>query len=118
MPESTSLNERAQTILKIIVERYIRSGQPIGSKTLVDEGLLALSPATVRNIMAELENAGYLLSPHTSSGRIPTALGYRFFVNSLLMMESALTPNQIDQLQHQLEQHLDEHSLVESTSAL
>ena len=118
MPESTSLNERAQTILKIIVERYIRSGQPIGSKTLVDEGLLALSPATVRNIMAELEDAGYLLSPHTSAGRIPTALGYRFFVNSLLMMESALTPNQIDQLQHQLEQHLDEHSLVESTSAL
>src|SRR3990167_9048687 len=113
MPESTSLNERAQTILKIIVERYIRSGQPIGSKTLVDEGLLALSPATVRNIMAELEDAGYLLSPHTSSGRIPTALGYRLFVDSLLMVES-LTPLELDQLQQQLEQHLDQDALVES----
>ena len=117
MPESTTLTERAQYILKVIIERYIRSGQPIGSRTLVEEGLVTLSPATVRNIMAELEDAGYLFSPHTSAGRMPTALGYRFFVDGLLMLKP-LAAQEITDLQQQLEKDTDQQGLMELTSTL
>ena len=79
-----SVNQRAQQVLKILVERYIQDGYPIGSKTLAEEYPLGLSSASIRNILADLEEAGYLTSPHTSAGRIPTSLGYRYFVNELL----------------------------------
>lgn len=82
-----SVTTRAQQVLKLLIERYLRDGQPIGSKTLAEEGHLALSSATVRNIMAELEDLGYLISPHTSAGRIPTARGLRFFVDTLLSVK-------------------------------
>lgn len=81
------INERAQRLLKGLVERYIREGQPVGSRTLLADSGLPISAATVRNIMAELEEKGYVNSPHTSAGRVPTARGYRFFVDSLIMVE-------------------------------
>ena len=77
-------SERAQRLLKALVQRYIRDGQPVGSKTLAGESGLELSPATVRNVMADLEELGFIASPHTSAGRVPTPRGYRFFVDSLL----------------------------------
>lgn len=79
-----ALNERTQHLLKMLVERYIRDGQPVGSRTLARDAGLDLSPATVRNVMADLEELGYLRSPHTSAGRVPTARGYRFFIDALL----------------------------------
>ena len=78
------LNERARRLLKTLVERYIREGQPVGSRVLSRDSGLDLSPATVRNVMSDLEDAGLLVSPHTSAGRIPTAQGYRFFIDTLL----------------------------------
>lgn len=77
------LSERAQVLLKHLVELYIREGQPVGSKVLAKEALPLLSSATVRNVLSDLEQRGYITSPHTSSGRIPTAQGIRFFVDSL-----------------------------------
>lgn len=79
-----SLNERTQHLLKALVERYIRDGQPVGSRTLARDAGLDLSPATIRNVMADLEDLGYLQSPHTSAGRVPTARGYRLFIDALL----------------------------------
>lgn len=82
-----ALNERTQHLLKALVERYIRDGQPVGSRTLARDAGLDLSPATVRNVMADLEELGYLHSPHTSAGRVPTVRGYRFFIDALLHLK-------------------------------
>jgi heat-inducible transcriptional repressor len=81
------LDKRAQLLLKTLIERYITEGQPIGSRTLSKYSGLDLSPATIRNVMSDLEEAGLISSPHTSAGRIPTPLGYRFFVDSLLVIK-------------------------------
>ncbi len=81
------LDPRAQYLLKTLVERYIVEGQPVGSRVLSKQPGLELSPATIRNVMADLEEMGYIASPHTSAGRIPTAKGYRFFVDSLMVMK-------------------------------
>lgn len=78
------LDERAKTLLKALVERYIADGQPIGSRTLSRASGLELSPATIRNVMADLEDLGLIASPHTSAGRVPTARGYRLFVDTML----------------------------------
>jgi len=78
------LDSRAQTLLKTLVERYIAEGQPVGSRTLSKFSGLELSPATIRNVMSDLEEMGLIASPHTSAGRIPTALGYRLFIDTLL----------------------------------
>jgi heat-inducible transcriptional repressor len=78
------LSERAQNLLKILVERYIVDGQPVGSRALSRFSSLELSPATIRNVMADLEEMGFVSSPHTSAGRVPTPKGYRFFVDTLL----------------------------------
>jgi heat-inducible transcriptional repressor len=88
------LDIRAQTLLKALVERYIADGQPVGSRALSKISGLDVSPATIRNIMADLEEMGYVASPHTSAGRIPTPRGYRIFVDTLLTV-----------------QHIDEHSV-------
>ena len=74
-------------LLKTLVERYIVEGQPVGSRVLSRQPGLELSPATIRNVMADLEELGYIASPHTSAGRIPTSKGYRFFVDSLMVMK-------------------------------
>lgn len=81
------LDHRAQTLLKALVERYIADGQPIGSRALSKISGLDLSPATIRNVMADLEHMGFVSSPHTSSGRIPTPRGYRVFVDTLLTVQ-------------------------------
>jgi heat-inducible transcriptional repressor len=78
------LDDRAKTLLKALVERYIADGTPVGSRTLSRASGLELSPATIRNVMADLEELGLIASPHTSAGRIPTARGYRLFVDTML----------------------------------
>ena len=81
------LSERAQYLLRVLIESYIRDGQPVGSRALSRESGLQLSSATIRNVMADLEELGFVSSPHTSAGRIPTDKGYRFFVDSLLQVQ-------------------------------
>src|SRR5512141_2973314 len=81
------LDDRAKLLLKALVERYIAEGQPIGSRTLSRHSGLDLSPATIRNVMSDLEEAGFIASPHTSAGRIPTPRGYRLFVDTLLTVK-------------------------------
>jgi len=88
------LEERAKLLLKALVERYIADGQPIGSRTLSRASGLELSPATIRNVMADLEELGLIVSPHTSSGRVPTARGYRLFVDTMLTARSDALPAQ------------------------
>jgi heat-inducible transcriptional repressor len=78
------LDDRAKSLLKTLVERYIADGQPVGSRTLSKASGLELSPATIRNVMADLEEMGLIASPHTSAGRVPTARGYRLFVDAML----------------------------------
>jgi heat-inducible transcriptional repressor len=78
------LSDRAQSLLKILVERYIAEGQPVGSRALSKFSALELSPATIRNVMADLEEMGFVASPHTSAGRVPTPKGYRLFVDTML----------------------------------
>src|SRR3954447_12495712 len=95
------LSERAQNLLKILVERYIVDGQPVGSRALSKFSQLELSPATIRNVMADLEEMGFVASPHTSSGRIPTPKGYRFFVDTLLTVQP-MQELERQQLQNQL----------------
>ena len=79
------LDERAKLLLKALVERYIADGQPVGSRTLSRASGLELSPATIRNVMSDLEELGLIASPHTSAGRIPTARGYRLFVDTMVL---------------------------------
>ncbi|HEX2667093.1 MAG TPA: heat-inducible transcriptional repressor HrcA [Gammaproteobacteria bacterium] len=81
------LSDRAQYLLKVLVERYIRDGEPVGSRTLSKDSGLDLSPASIRNIMADLEELGLIVSPHTSAGRVPTVKGYRLFVDTLLKVK-------------------------------
>ena len=80
----TMLDDRAKLLLKALVERYIADGQPVGSRTLSRASGIELSPATIRNVMSDLESLGLIVSPHTSAGRIPTARGYRLFVDTML----------------------------------
>lgn len=82
------LDERSKLLLKALVERYISDGQPVGSRTLSRASGLELSPATIRNVMSDLEELGLIVSPHTSAGRIPTARGYRLFVDTMLTVQS------------------------------
>ena len=81
------LDDRSKLLLKSLVERYIADGQPVGSRTLSKASGLELSPATIRNVMSDLEELGLIVSPHTSSGRVPTARGYRLFVDTMLTVQ-------------------------------
>jgi len=81
------LDERARTLLKALIERYVTEGQPVGSRALSRLSGLELSPATIRNVMADLEELGFIASPHTSAGRVPTPRGYRYFVDTLLTLQ-------------------------------
>ena len=81
------LDKRAQLLLKTLIERYIAEGEPVGSRTLSRHSGLDLSPATIRNVMSDLEELGFIASPHTSAGRVPTPAGYRFFVDTLLVVK-------------------------------
>jgi heat-inducible transcriptional repressor len=117
MPNDTPLlSERAQLLLKTLVERYISEGQPVGSRALSRYSGLELSPASIRNVMADLEEMGFIASPHTSAGRVPTPRGYRFFVDTLLTIKP-LDTLQINQLEGQLQAE-NTQKLVASASHL
>ncbi len=103
--------------LKVLVERYIKDGQPVGSRTLSKDTELDLSPATIRNVMADLEDLGLVVSPHTSAGRVPTVAGYRVFVDSLLTVHQP-TAAEIETLRARFGGATDAKLLVESTSRL
>ena len=95
------LDKRAQMLLKTLIERYIEDGEPVGSRTLSRYSSLDLSPATIRNVMSDLEEMGFIASPHTSAGRIPTPQGYRFFVDTLLVVKE-LASRELHHLEDQL----------------
>ncbi len=116
-PEHKQMTERQQHLLKILVERYIGDGQPVGSRTLVKESDLDLSSATVRNVMADLEDLGLITSPHTSAGRVPTNLGYRLFVDSLLTVEK-LSTGVIQKICTNIEYEEDMEVLLGKTSSM
>ena len=97
-----ALDHRSQVLLKTLIERYIADGQPVGSRALSRQSGLDLSPATIRNVMSDLEDAGFVASPHTSAGRIPTSRGYRLFVDSLLTVQP-LEHTQVHELRSQLQ---------------
>lgn len=109
--------DRTQLLFKTLVEAYIRDGQPVGSKALVREAELALSSATVRNILAALEEKGLLSSPHTSAGRVPTPQGYRLFVDRLLTVKP-LSVDEVGRLQSEFSPDKNPRELVETASRL
>ncbi|HEY3699398.1 MAG TPA: heat-inducible transcriptional repressor HrcA [Spongiibacteraceae bacterium] len=111
------ITERGQLLLKALIERYIREGQPIGSKALLESSGLPISSATVRNIMADLEEVGLIRAPHTSAGRVPTVQGYRLFVDSLISVQP-LEQDAIASLKHELHPDKSPKELVESASHL
>ena len=103
MVESAAmLNDRAQLLLKTLVERYISDGQPVGSRALLQYSGLEVSPATIRNVMSDLEELGLIRSPHTSAGRIPTALAYRLFIDTMLVTQP-LEQARLQHMEHQLQ---------------
>ncbi|MGZ4999811.1 MAG: heat-inducible transcriptional repressor HrcA [Methylomonas sp.] len=106
MIKGQELNERSLYLLKALVERYIQDGQPVGSRVLSKDPQLKLSPASIRNVMADLEDMGLIHSPHTSAGRVPTVSGYRLFVDSLLTVKP-LASSELDQLQISLTAEAD-----------
>jgi len=110
------LDKRAQILLKTLVEHYISDGQPVGSRTLSQSSGLDLSPATIRNVMSDLEDQGFIVSPHTSAGRIPTQRGYRFFVDTLLTVKP-LQLQEIKRLEYELSSP-DPQELIASAAGL
>src|ERR1700682_1803453 len=113
------LNERAQRLLRGLVQNYIRDGQPVGSRPCARESGLALSSATVRNVMSDLEELGFVSSPHTSAGRVPTDRAYRFFVDSLLRAQLTTDDSSLEEIHRNLDMPLvSSNSLVAATSQL
>jgi heat-inducible transcriptional repressor len=111
-------NERAQYLLKVLIQRFIRDGQPVGSRTLSRDSGLDLSPATIRNVMADLEELGFVSSPHTSAGKVPTPRGYRLFVDTLVRYKQP-KGDDIRKLQAQFEkQFSDSDELLSAVSSL
>ncbi len=111
-------NERAQQLLRVLIQRYIKDGQPVGSRTLSKDSGLALSPATIRNVMSDLEDLGLVSAPHTSAGRIPTPQGYRLFVDTLVRYRQP-KEGDIDMLRSQIQRGSDNSgSLVSSVSSI
>lgn len=100
------LNERAQQLLRVLIESYIRDGQPVGSRVLSRDSGLSLSSATIRNVMADLEELGFVTSPHTSAGRVPTDKGYRFFVDTLLHTRT-LDNEAVAEIRRQFDRHFE-----------
>jgi heat-inducible transcriptional repressor len=111
------LDKRAQSLLQMLVKLHVSDGQPVGSKTLSASSELEISPATIRNIMHDLEEAGFIASPHTSAGRVPTHKGYRFFVDSLVTVQS-LDPKEIDNLKNQFNLSNNKHLITSVANSL
>lgn len=115
---SSAPNERAQYLLRVLIQRFIRDGQPVGSRTLARDAGIDLSPATIRNVMSDLEEMGFIAAPHTSAGRIPTPRGYRLFVDTLVRYRPP-NEDEIRKMQSKLdEQQDDPEALVSSVSDL
>jgi len=110
------LSARAQLLLKSLVEHYIRDGQPVGSRVLSRESGLQLSSATIRNVMADLEEHGFVASPHTSAGRVPTDKGYRFFVNTLLKVQPP-GEGEVQSLQRTFDLHANDPKALVATAS-
>lgn len=109
-------NNRAQYLLKVLIQKYISDGSPIGSRTLLEDSGLDLSPATIRHVMSDLEDHGLIRAPHTSSGRIPTARGYRMFVDTLVRYQKPDT-DYIDEIQSELRtDNYDTGQLIDKVS--
>ncbi len=117
MSKDSAISARAGVVLKSLIETHVRDGLPVGSGTLAKVSRLDVSAATIRNIMADLEGAGYIASPHTSAGRVPTAAGYRFFIDSLLEVEP-LAGGTIERLRGELSGASNAQELVHSASSL
>ena len=115
--ERSDLSERAQLMLRALIDRYVLDGQPVGSRTLAREAGLDLSPATVRNVMSDLEALGFVTSPHTSAGRVPTVQGYRFFVDTLLSVQP-LDNRAVNNMRLELSLDQTPKELVESATGL
>ncbi len=113
----SGVSERAQHFLKILIEHYIRDGHPVGSRTLAKEAGMDLSPATIRNVMADLEDLGLVSSPHTSAGRIPTVTGFRMFIDSLLTVQN-LNAKEVEQIRSNLTHTDDTGRMLTSASQL
>ncbi|MCB1841934.1 MAG: heat-inducible transcription repressor HrcA [Halioglobus sp.] len=111
------ISERARVLLKALVEHHIRDGQPVGSSTLRETAGLPVSTATIRNVLSDLEERGYLHSPHTSAGRVPTAMGYRLFVDTLLQVQP-LEDEAVAALRRALNPDKSSTELVQSASSL
>jgi heat-inducible transcriptional repressor len=116
-PLHPKLDARARQLLRALIGQYIADGQPIGSRTLARNAGLDVSPATIRNVMADLEDLGLLAAPHTSAGRVPTAQGYRVFVDSLLELKPLDAP-QIEQLRRELPTEAPTQDLLSGVSSL
>ncbi|MDX2412768.1 MAG: heat-inducible transcriptional repressor HrcA [Woeseiaceae bacterium] len=113
---TTPPNDRAQHLLRVLIQRYIRDGQPVGSRTLSKDAGLDLSPATIRNVMSDLEDMGMVSAPHTSAGRVPTPKGYRLFVDTLVRYRQP-KDDDIDMLRSQIRRKVDDaDALVVSVS--
>lgn len=113
----SDISDREQQILRSLIDQYIRDGQPVGSRTLSRISGIKLSPATLRNVMYDLESMGLLVSPHTSSGRIPTALGYRMFVDRMLEVQP-LEEASIDTIRQGLAAAGSEKALIRTASSV
>jgi heat-inducible transcriptional repressor len=111
---SSRPNERAQHLLRVLIQRYIQDGQPVGSRTLSKDSGLDLSPATIRNVMSDLEDLGLVSAPHTSAGRIPTAQGYRLFVDTLVRYRKPKNVD-IDMLRSQIRDKIDDSGALMSS---
>ena len=108
--ENRGLTERKKQILKAIVDAHIQGGGPVGSKYILENQQLGCSSATIRNEMAELEEMGLLEQPHASAGRVPSELGYRFYVDSLIE-HYAMTTHEIAQINHLLRAKMGDHHI-------
>ena len=116
-PPDPTLDPRARQLLRTLIARYIRSGEPVGSQTLARHAGLDVSPATIRNVLADLEDAGLLSAPHASAGRVPTAQGYRLFVDSLLQVRP-LPDSEVARLRGELPAGSGTQALLGSASEL
>ncbi|MDD9818039.1 MAG: heat-inducible transcriptional repressor HrcA [Gammaproteobacteria bacterium] len=111
------ISERGLYLFRSLVERYIEAGQPVSSRALARDSGLDISPATVRNVMADLEDIGLIRSPHTSAGRIPTVKGYRLFVDSLLQL-SDMESSKLQSISEEMQLETDAQQLLERTSSM
>ena len=115
---ASKLDERKKRILKVITDDYIASAEPVGSRTIARRYDLGLSPATIRNEMADLEEGGFLEQPHTSAGRVPSERGYRMYVDALMSIQKLSEP-EIEHIYRELEQyHQEIESLIHQTSKI